>query len=353
MNDNGYVYVLMNPSMPNLVKIGKTQRTPEERAKELSATTGVPTPFTVVYDNYFENCSHAEQHVHTLLENKGYRVSKNREFFEMPIKDAIDAVMETKNYFGVFQKDNSKECTVEYEDREPWEDFVEIAEGYEYGTEDYIQNYNDAITYYLKAIKLGYKFGYDTIGYIYLNDLDDEKNAFKYFEKGTQDGCMRCYATLGFLYSYENFEKAKNNYELYMKYIPEEELSTEHMCEYFIFTIIEMSIYDNINEIKYFSKILRHKRRILQNLKTYNYTPLVYEYKTFNDLPSTIQFSIEQKSKEHSYLGYLLSKYNVEYRVEKNILMDYAKLIFESDYVSPDEYEGVICTIEVDEVSKF
>ena len=33
-SDNGYVYVLMNPQMENLVKIGKTTRTPAERAKE-------------------------------------------------------------------------------------------------------------------------------------------------------------------------------------------------------------------------------------------------------------------------------------------------------------------------------
>ena len=35
MSDNGYVYVLMNPSLQNMVKIGKTTREPEERAKEL------------------------------------------------------------------------------------------------------------------------------------------------------------------------------------------------------------------------------------------------------------------------------------------------------------------------------
>ncbi len=47
MSGNGYVYVLMNSSMRGLVKIGKTEREPEERAKELSASTGVPTPFMV------------------------------------------------------------------------------------------------------------------------------------------------------------------------------------------------------------------------------------------------------------------------------------------------------------------
>ena len=42
----GYVYVLINSSMPNLVKIGKTTKDPNERVKELSSATGVATPFT-------------------------------------------------------------------------------------------------------------------------------------------------------------------------------------------------------------------------------------------------------------------------------------------------------------------
>lgn len=102
MNDNGYVYVLINPSMPNLVKIGKTTREPKERAKELSSTTGVPVPFIVVHDEFFENCSKAEQYIHTLLADGGFRVSTNREFFEISVKEAIDAVMQTKEYFGEY-----------------------------------------------------------------------------------------------------------------------------------------------------------------------------------------------------------------------------------------------------------
>jgi hypothetical protein len=39
----GYIYVLTNPNMPGLVKIGYTQRLPRERANELSRATGVPS----------------------------------------------------------------------------------------------------------------------------------------------------------------------------------------------------------------------------------------------------------------------------------------------------------------------
>jgi hypothetical protein len=39
----GYIYVLTNPNMPGLVKIGYTQRLPRERANDLSRATGVPS----------------------------------------------------------------------------------------------------------------------------------------------------------------------------------------------------------------------------------------------------------------------------------------------------------------------
>ena len=80
MSDPGYIYVLINPSMQGLVKIGKTTREPSDRAKELSAVTGIPTTFILVFDQYFDDCSRAEEYIHSLLERKNYRVSSNKEF---------------------------------------------------------------------------------------------------------------------------------------------------------------------------------------------------------------------------------------------------------------------------------
>ena len=39
----GYVYILSNPSMPGLVKIGRTMRSVEGRASELYQTGGANT----------------------------------------------------------------------------------------------------------------------------------------------------------------------------------------------------------------------------------------------------------------------------------------------------------------------
>ena len=44
---NGYVYILSNPWMPNLIKIGFTTRDIQERLAELNSATGVPEPFII------------------------------------------------------------------------------------------------------------------------------------------------------------------------------------------------------------------------------------------------------------------------------------------------------------------
>jgi hypothetical protein len=88
----GYIYVLQNPSMGNLLKIGKTSRSGEHRIAELSAATGVPTPFILAYEVLVEDSSTAEAIIHQRLEGEGYRVAGNREFFNVDLKTAIETV---------------------------------------------------------------------------------------------------------------------------------------------------------------------------------------------------------------------------------------------------------------------
>lgn len=85
----GKVYALINPSMPGLVKIGKTTRNSERRAGELD-TTGVPTPFTVLYEADVVDCHEAERQVHAALAS--FRVSGRREFFRVEPRHAVAAL---------------------------------------------------------------------------------------------------------------------------------------------------------------------------------------------------------------------------------------------------------------------
>jgi hypothetical protein len=90
---SGYIYILSNPSLiDNLLKIGHTTRDVKTRAKELSKATGVPGPFTIVYAEDVENPLEVEQIIHKNLVN--YRVYKNKEFFALPIEQAISKVQE-------------------------------------------------------------------------------------------------------------------------------------------------------------------------------------------------------------------------------------------------------------------
>lgn len=91
-DNSGYIYVMINPSLEGMVKIGKTTRDPNDRVKELSSVTGVPTPFILVYYKQFDNCHYAEKRIHSILEQKGCRVSDNREFFNITPTDAIKIV---------------------------------------------------------------------------------------------------------------------------------------------------------------------------------------------------------------------------------------------------------------------
>jgi AraC-like DNA-binding protein len=85
----GYVYILKNPSMPGLLKIGKTTRSVQQRANELWQT-GVPTPFEVVSEYYSPDCHELEQSVHQAL--SAYRISAMREFFAVDEKRADNAL---------------------------------------------------------------------------------------------------------------------------------------------------------------------------------------------------------------------------------------------------------------------
>jgi hypothetical protein len=82
----GYVYILCNPSMPGIVKIGATERSPVDRVAELSAATGVPTPFALFYYILHHDAFAAEQLVHAELEH--FRVSEKREFFRLEAERA-------------------------------------------------------------------------------------------------------------------------------------------------------------------------------------------------------------------------------------------------------------------------
>lgn len=82
----GWVYILTNPAMPGLVKIGHTARRPERRAAELTAATGVPAPFVVAWAHPVADHEALESIVHSQLARS--RARHNREFFRCSVQAA-------------------------------------------------------------------------------------------------------------------------------------------------------------------------------------------------------------------------------------------------------------------------
>lgn len=87
----GYVYVLTNPAMLGLVKIGRSERHLSHRLAELSRATGVPEPFVLEYWERVVDCAAAERIIHARL--SPVQVS-GREFFRMSLPSALRVVAE-------------------------------------------------------------------------------------------------------------------------------------------------------------------------------------------------------------------------------------------------------------------
>lgn len=84
------IYVLSNPSMPGLVKIGRSAFV-EGRVSALSGATGVPLPFVVEYEQFVgDDDSVVELAAHRALAE--FRVNASREFFRVSPDVAIERV---------------------------------------------------------------------------------------------------------------------------------------------------------------------------------------------------------------------------------------------------------------------
>lgn len=84
----GYVYIPKNKYVPDLVKIGFTDRDPATRAKELSSTTGVPGKWAVYKSWLVEDAYSCEQRIFHAL--KGVR--ETGEFFRLAPDRAVEKV---------------------------------------------------------------------------------------------------------------------------------------------------------------------------------------------------------------------------------------------------------------------
>ena len=82
----GTVYILTNPAMPGMVKIGKTTRDVSFRLADLYST-GVPLPFECEYAALVKDVDETEKAFHIAFHPN--RVNPRREFFNIKSEQAI------------------------------------------------------------------------------------------------------------------------------------------------------------------------------------------------------------------------------------------------------------------------
>ncbi|MCP1242859.1 GIY-YIG nuclease family protein [Acetobacter lambici] len=79
-NISGIIYVLTNPVMPGVVKIGKTDQPIEARLKQLY-NTSIPVPFECYYAKRVNEYHNVERKIHEIFEDN--RINQKREFFRI------------------------------------------------------------------------------------------------------------------------------------------------------------------------------------------------------------------------------------------------------------------------------
>ncbi|MCU0440888.1 MAG: GIY-YIG nuclease family protein [Bacteroidia bacterium] len=85
--EQGLIYILTNPAMPGLVKIGKTNRVDVKQRMFELYSTGVPVPFDCAYAAKVNNPDKVEMALHTAFSPN--RINAKREFFSIEPLQAI------------------------------------------------------------------------------------------------------------------------------------------------------------------------------------------------------------------------------------------------------------------------
>lgn len=236
----GYIYVLANSSMPELVKIGKTTRQPRDRAQELSKVTGVPTPFIVVYEKLVEDPDAVESFVHEVLARKGYKVAENREFFSSPVAEVIDAIIQAIDSLKRSNKDANKNVSNINGDVpvHAWMGIWKQANDFFYGEEDCLEDASEALKLFKKATKLGCYLAYERIAVIYFHGLVGPVNyneALKVCKEGVAKGNYVCHIWMARVFI--NLDKIENSRKCILNFIGDRSGNMDELIEENIPTI--------------------------------------------------------------------------------------------------------------------
>jgi hypothetical protein len=195
----GWVYVLVNSSIPGAAKVGRTTRPPPQRAAELSNATGVATKFIVAYDQEFANCEQAERDIHAELDRRGCRLARNREFFAGPTREIIQVVMQVAASCGEGPPPTPSPSAARWLAR---------GDAHLFGEGDSLQDLAEANRCYRLAAARGSLMALERIGAVWSHIKKKGRNGRRQALAVLQDGARRgnyyCYIEMATLYGIEH-----------------------------------------------------------------------------------------------------------------------------------------------------
>ena len=95
----GFIYVMSNPAMPGIYKVGKSIKDPaKDRLSELSSSTSVPEPFKLEYYCFIDKFDAFEVRLHKELSH--LRPNPTREFFKVELRYILEKISELAPMYG-------------------------------------------------------------------------------------------------------------------------------------------------------------------------------------------------------------------------------------------------------------
>ncbi len=209
--EQGWVYVLVNSSIPGLAKVGQTAGLPAQRAAELSRHTGVATPFILVWEQAFADCVKAESDIHAILEGRGLRHMPNREFFRVAIPEVVDVILQYAQHTGDYITRalglSGRELLIK-------------ADQYLHGDAETLQDLQEAFRFYHMAAKRGSIVAYERLGcmlaHVHTGNRGGRTRAMGFLREGVKRGNYYCHCEIAAIAAVDghtaNFMKAWDHF---------------------------------------------------------------------------------------------------------------------------------------------
>ena len=203
----GWVYVITNPAMPGLVKIGFSRKDPDLRAEELD-NTGTPHKYRVEYDVLVENPERYERIIHCEFEKN----REGKEWFRSTPEEAVAiikrVVKKEEMLIESFKNiDEKKVPNVQQQRQFSEEEKKYITSNLEIEKLGVAANNGNIES----ARRLGNLFS-DKTAYNESGSLHNIEKAIKYYKIAAEKGDVHSMRELGIIYTDKNDAKESNKW---------------------------------------------------------------------------------------------------------------------------------------------